>query len=121
MFYIASPYSSPDPAVRAERFMAVCRAAALMMKQGMHVYSPIIHSHPIALIGDLPKGWDYWREYDEFFIKHCDGVIVLMLDGWKESIGIKAELELAEKYGKPVRYMEVKDALVAFYEEVFGK
>jgi len=31
-------------------------------------------------------------------------LVVLMLDGWKESEGVLAEIELAKKTGKPIRY-----------------
>jgi hypothetical protein len=32
-------------------------------------------------------------------------MIVLMLDGWKESVGLTAEIELSKKLGIEVEYM----------------
>jgi hypothetical protein len=29
-----------------------------------------------------------------------------MLPGWKESVGVKAEIEIAHSLGKPVEYVE---------------
>jgi len=37
--------------------------------------------------GKLPLDWAYWQSLDEFYIRICDEVIVLMLPGWKESHG----------------------------------
>ena len=106
MIYLASPYSHPDPAVRQQRFEAVCAAAARMMARGQHVFSPIAHSHPIALAGGLPTGWEYWEVFDRVLIGACAEVRVLMLDGWNHSAGIREETRIALELGKPVLYAD---------------
>ena len=103
--YLATPYSHPDPEVREARFRAVNAVAAQLMREGHHVYSPISHTHPIALAGDLPKGWDFWEAYDRAFINWAEEVHVLMAEGWKESTGVQAEVGIAAELGKPVRYI----------------
>ncbi|MBX3452499.1 MAG: DUF1937 family protein [Planctomycetaceae bacterium] len=35
----------------------------------------------------------------------CDEVVVLTLDGWRESAGVQAEIRIAGELGKPVRYL----------------
>lgn len=104
--YLAVPYSHPDPAVREQRFLEVNKMAAKMMGKGILVFSPISHMHPIALAGDLPKGWEFWKDYDIAFIEWADEVQVLMLDGWEESTGVTAEIKLADDMEKPVYYLE---------------
>lgn len=103
LWYLASPYNDPDPAVMQQRFEQTCQAAAALMRQGLRILSPVAHSHPIAQYG-LPKGWDYWREVDLMLLEHCDGLIVLTLDGWAESRGVSAETEYAAKHNYPIRY-----------------
>lgn len=103
--YLASPYSHPDPAVREARFVAVCKVAGEMMGRGHVVYSPIAHSHPIAMHCDLPKDWLFWGKQDRTMIALCDRVVVLTIDGWQESTGVQAEIEYAKSIGKPVTYM----------------
>jgi hypothetical protein len=88
------------------RFTEVCKAAALLMRQGEHVFSLIAHTHPIALAGELPTGWDYWREFDELFFRICDEMRILALPGWRESRGIAAEIEVARSMGLPIFVME---------------
>lgn len=105
MVYLASPYSHDDGAVRQKRFTEACRAASHLMQRGDFVFSPIAHTHPIALWG-LPKGWDYWHQYDRWFLLRCERVVVLKLDGWRESVGVQAEIRIAESFGHSVEYMD---------------
>jgi len=103
--YLACPYSHPDPDIREERFKAVNKVAAKLMKEGRIIYSPISHTHPIAQY-DLPKDWEFWRTYEVIFIKLCSNLIVYMLPGWKKSIGVRSEIRIAKHLGKPIEYME---------------
>ena len=105
LVYLASPYSHKDPAVRQRRFDAACKAAANLINQGVHVFSPIAHSHPIAQAGGLDTSWDFWQTYDRIMIEASDSVVVLMLEDWHKSLGVKSEIAIAEELGKIVEYM----------------
>src|SRR3990172_7414602 len=104
--YLAGPYSDKDPSVRASRFDALNRKAGELMKKGFHVFSPISHTHPIAVCCDLPLGYDFWEEYDRTFIEWCDEVWVLRLDGYAQSKGVDREIGEARRQGKRVRFIE---------------
>lgn len=101
--YLASPYSHPDPRIREERYGHASYMAAMLMRDGRLVYSPIVHSHPLTRLG-LPTTWDYWRTLDEAMLSRCQELLVLTLDGWENSEGVMAEIRLARKLGIPVRY-----------------
>jgi nucleoside 2-deoxyribosyltransferase len=109
VIYLASPYSHADPAVREARYRAACRTTAAMLKAGLVVFSPIVHSHPLVAF-DMPTGWDFWERIDRAYLTRCDEVVVLTLDGWKESTGVRAEIALARDLGKPVRFLGVDEA-----------
>ena len=100
--YLATPYSHAKPTVRVQRFNKINEVAAKLMAEGIHVYSPISHTHPIAEAGDLPKGWDFWEQYDRHFIAWCDEVWVYCGEGWQESKGVQAEMRIAWEMGKKV-------------------
>jgi Domain of unknown function (DUF1937) len=104
LVYLACPYSHPEASVRESRFQAANRAAAELMRSGLFVFSPISHTHPIAIAGDLPLGWDFWEGYDRAILAACGRMIVLMLDGWRESKGVQAEIGIAQEMGLPVVY-----------------
>jgi hypothetical protein len=111
LYYLASPYHSgkgSDPAVRIQRYEATVQAVGNLMRAGYMVFSPIVHSHAVAELCGLPLGFEFWKQIDEEFIRRCDGVIVLMLDGWEESPGVTAEVTLANKLNKYVIYLEAE-------------
>lgn len=106
LVYLACPYSDPSPEVREQRFQAVNKAASKLMREGIKVFSPISHSHPIALAGGLPTGWLFWAEYDRAVMECCNKVIVLMLPGWDTSREVFCEVMLAGSMQLPVEYLE---------------
>jgi nucleoside 2-deoxyribosyltransferase len=109
MIYLASPYSHPVPAVREQRYRAVCRATAALLRAGLVVFSPIAHSHVLVEHG-LPTEWAFWERIDREHLERCDEVVVLMLDGWQESAGVQAEIRIGQELGKPVRFLVLEEA-----------
>jgi hypothetical protein len=103
------PYSHPDAQIREQRFQAACAIAAGLLLDGHHVYSPVVSGHPLVRYG-LSAEWSFWEQLDRQHLERCDEVVVLMLDGWRESIGVQAELRHASVLGKPVRYVEADES-----------
>jgi hypothetical protein len=108
MIYIASPYSHPDPLVREARFDAACRATADLFLAGRAVFSPIVHGHPLVRFG-LPTDWAFWQRFDTEHIRRCDEVLVLRIDGWDGSVGVRAEIEFATALGKRVENLAAEN------------
>lgn len=102
--YLACPYSHDNPAVLRDRFEAVTKLAARLIRSGKHIYSPISHSHAITETG-LPCGWEFWASLSLAMLGVCDDVLVYCIDGWDRSVGVRAEVMAAEASGKPVRYL----------------
>lgn len=105
LIYLASPYSHPDEKVREERFKKAAKVTGLLMCQGLLVFSPIVHSHPIALENKLPTHFDFWQKYDYAILTCCCSIYVLQIPGWESSIGILREVEMAKTLGLKVRYV----------------
>lgn len=103
LVYLASPYSHEDKNIVELRFHIVCKATARLMESNIHVFSPIAHSHPIANHLDNHLSHDFWLKQDFSMLERCSELWILTINGWRESYGIKKEIELAEKLSIPVR------------------
>lgn len=104
LMYLASPYTHPDKSVKHDRFAAACSATAALMGKGQMVFSPIAHSHPLTAHG-APSDWLFWKDFDRLILEACGVLGVLMLDGWKESVGVTAEIALAKSLDMPINYL----------------
>lgn len=109
LIYLASPYTSPHPAIRTERFRAAVKATAALMQAGAHVVSPIASSVPVADAHALPDGYAYWQALDRELIDACGELWVLTLPGWDTSVGVTDERDYALTTGKTVRYVDPAD------------
>lgn len=105
-WYLATPYSKYPHGIEAA-FHLACKNTALLIRSGIRVYSPIAHTHPVAIHGGLdPLDHTIWIPADLPFMKNAMGLIVLMAESWEISKGIKIEIDEFEQTGKPVLYME---------------
>lgn len=103
--YLASPYSSTDPELVKERFLTTERATAKLMQRGITVYSPIVHCHEIATKFSMPTDAEYWQRFNHRFISVARKLLVLTLDGWEQSLGVRDEIRYAITHMKPIDYL----------------
>lgn len=103
LIYLACPYRHEDVRIERLRYEQVSWVTAHLINQGVLVFSPIVNSHDIYSRG-LIKGDDGILDWDVRFLGHCDELWVLCLDGWKDSVGVTAEVGFAEQANKPVHY-----------------
>ncbi len=101
--YLASPYSDPDPEVRQRRHDAVFAAVRRLRTPKMIIFSPIVASHPYAMV-DGPGTWETWEAEDRLALLSRDELWIYQIKGWYESEGIQAEVEIADGAGMPVKY-----------------
>jgi len=106
LIYLASPYSHHDYVWRASRAGKTQDALVRLTAMGFVVFSPVALS--ALLVGWGSRPWDdpWWYEWSMAFLRKADEVWVLMLDDWQESVGVQAEIDEAQRVGKPVRYLD---------------
>lgn len=104
--YLALPYTHEDESVMDYRADVSDFVFSELTKEGRNIFAPITSCHNVRKKYGLPGIWEYWKELDEQFISICKKVIVLMLPGWEISVGVKCEIELANKYLIPIEYVD---------------
>lgn len=102
IWYLATPYSKYKHGIE-RAFVDAAKLAARLLKKGMSVYSPIAHTHPLAVNGKIdPLNHDIWLPFDEAMMHACCGLLVAHLSGWRESKGIAHEIAFFERMKKPI-------------------
>ncbi|AJZ89498.1 DUF1937 family protein [Cedecea neteri] len=103
--FLACPYSHPDESVVQQRYLACNTVAAKIVESGQAVFSQVTMSHPInqmlkktekANIGKM------WAPIDAVFLDMMEELIILDLEGWDKSAGIKREIEFYRGRGQRV-------------------
>lgn len=108
LYYLATPYSKYPRGIEAA-YEDAARLAGRLLKTGHVVYSPIVHSHPIATLGGIdPLNHSFWLDFDERMMRVCDAILVAQMTGWKESYGVDLEIEYFREAGKPVLYLDCR-------------
>ena len=105
LWYLATPYSKYPDGIEAAFNLALDNMG-LLIQAGIPVYSPIAHSHPIAMRCNIdPFDHSIWMPVDQPMINACTGIIMLMADSWEFSYGMNYELKDFQSKNKPVVWM----------------
>ena len=112
MIYIASPYTSKklDPVEKfqeeVDRYMAITQYIGELQDQYPYAFiGPITQSHNTAMfMSNKDTTFANWEARDKTFIARCDELWVIQIDGWMESVGVRAEIKFAHEQGIPVFY-----------------
>jgi len=102
MIYLATPYSHDDPGERQRRYHASCRAAAKLLRAGIAVFNPLANAIPAVELGGLDLEHAEFLEIDLQFLRRSDEVLLLGLDGWEKSDGVRKEIFESFFLKKPV-------------------
>lgn len=103
--YLASPYSHSDAKIVELRYLEAIIATKWLLKQRIWTFSPIVHCHAMAHSHDLPTDFAFWRDYNFAMLEKANRLLILAIDGWKESKGVTAEAEFAHDNNITIEFL----------------
>jgi hypothetical protein len=122
--YLAAAYSSPDASVTEARIHTFLDIDALLIEQGYVTVSPLSKHFILNRGRKIPGDWNYWGRYSAQLLARCDEMIVITcIPGWKESTGIKGEIQIAITLELPILevnehgHVSIGKELMAYVEE----
>lgn len=109
-FCIINPYTGTEKQM-AERANQASLATLELLKLGIPALSVNVHNDAIEKRFNITPdiGIELFLPLSEKIIESAIGVIVLKLDGWEKSNGVRMEIEYAKKNNVPVFYLSVDD------------
>jgi len=106
LIYLATVYSKHPEGLEVAFRHAAILASRLMLKE-INVYSPICHTHPMAIHAGLnPLDHSIWLPFDEVIMKKADALLVAMMERWEDSVGIAHEIKRFTEMQKPIYYLD---------------
>ena len=104
LYYLALPYHGTEEQ-KAFRTELSLTAAAEFLRQGIHVFAPIIYVNQIAKsmqfsTQDQRRG--VIMPYLLDFLKVSKGMVLVTTEGWKDSWGVRQELKFCQTHQIPV-------------------
>jgi hypothetical protein len=102
-YYLASPYSI-YPEGREQAFKEALAYTNILLRAGIPVFSPIVHSHPLATLSNAPdcNDYDVWLGLDKAILRGANGMLIVPMIGWRLSKGIAMEIEEANRVRIPI-------------------
>jgi len=112
--YLATPYSK-YPAGIEQAFRDAAALTGRLLIEGAKVYSPIAHTHPVAIHGNIdPLNHDIWLPFDAAMMDVAQTLLVAQMDTWEISYGVKHEIDVFRAAGKPIYYLDPSDLSVSW-------
>ncbi len=100
LIYVGTPYTK-YPAGIEQAFIDACKLTGRLLQEGLKVYSPIAHTHPIAVHAQIdPLDHDIWLPFDQAIMAKSDAMIIATLEGWDTSRGVAYEID--QFSGRPI-------------------
>jgi hypothetical protein len=108
VIYLATPIKHKDPAVESFRIETANHAACTLHDAGIRVFSPASHGSSFSSLSSIRQSWQYWESIDiPILTTCCTHLVVLCMDGWDRSIGVKAEIAAAGEIGLLLTYVSL--------------
>ena len=106
MIFISAPYTHHVDQVVEMRIKKVAQYCAMLLKDGKSCLTPLTAGSCILRYEKLPSDFQFWKKMSYDMLEVCDVVHVLMLDGWKESVGVTSEIDFAIANDVPIFYVD---------------
>lgn len=105
-WYLASPYTKYRTGLDGAN-RVICRVAARLLRERVPLFSPIAHTHAIAVHGEMAL-LDHagWMAADRWLMIAAYGMIVVKMPGWQDSRGVGEEIDYFTAAGKPIEYLQ---------------
>jgi hypothetical protein len=106
-YYISNPYNGSTEE-RETRAQIAARVCGILLKNGIHAWSPIVHNHAMMKVYNefsLDQRRSLILDFDFSLLKKAKAMIVLMIPGWEKSFGVQEEIKVCNTQSIPIVYL----------------
>lgn len=103
---VVGPFNTTDVELKKNRVHTIATYCAKIFHEGMIPVSALLSGLAFAEHAELPTDTMTWANFSKQYVKGCDEMHVLKLDGYDTSRGVLLEIEEANRLGIKVVYIE---------------
>lgn len=112
LVFLCSPYSSISKDTRTRRYYQALGATIALISKGINVFSPIVYGHSIVQNTEkLGTDDNYWKGINNSILKASDLLLLLEIEGWMDSTGVKKERALAREENTPELFIKPNEII----------
>ena len=105
-FYLSNPYNGT---IKEQQYRAAAAAETCfhLISKHIAVFSPIVHNHAMfSYIAEMTPQMrhDFIMSFDLTMLAQADGMLILKLSGWEQSIGVATEIDFCKTHDIPYSY-----------------
>ncbi len=104
LYYLALPYHGTQEQQTHRKELSL-KIAAEFLRQGIHLFAPILYVNQIAEKLELPSLEERRQVVMPYlfeFLKASKGMVLVMADGWQDSWGVQQEILYCQERQIPV-------------------
>jgi len=112
LVYLGTPYTG-YPHGHEMAFIEACKIASRLITAGVNIYSPIAHTHPIAIHGILDHlDYKLWLNFDSSMMRVADAFLIAKMEKWDHSFGLAHETAYFKSVSKPIYHIDPDTMIV---------
>lgn len=105
--YVSAPYGNAVD--KNERMKIITHHSSSCLKRDEYIICPLTMGHEFIKHNELPYSSEWWLNWCIALLSKCTEMDVLCIEGWKESVGVTAEIDFAEKNKIKINYITIKN------------
>lgn len=112
-YYLSQPYNGTDEQ-KKYRFEMGATVCLNFLKKQIAVFSPIVHNHTLMIMAQdftVEERRNTFMPFDFAMLGQSRGMLLLKLEGWEQSYGVKLEIEYCQQHQIPIHYLELDEVL----------
>lgn len=105
--YVAAPYSKIKDKDKLMVDIGDFCGRYMINNPNEYAVTGLVHHYACINNPTLGTAYSFWADWCHEFLIKCDKMIVLMVDGWKESTGVQDEIIFCKSNYIPIVYATI--------------
>lgn len=104
--YVAAPYSNVNNKEQLMDTIAKVCGKYMIDNPGEYTITGLVHHYACQHYSEIGTDWNFWKNFCVDFLRRCDKLLVIQVEGWDASFGVQEEIRIATELKLPIIYIK---------------